>query len=129
MFRSALAVLLLLLTVNLFVLAQDPGGAEVWDKSICLPKGGWNCQEQGIRLCNWNRPECGGSCVVCRGALDVPPKMCFMDETEKCTPTTEYICAYSYSKNATCVMQNGVCTCDAGIVTGSDGPCNFRSCN
>jgi len=79
MFRTALGSVLLLVVVNVVATSAPP-----YDNSICMAHGDWTCLEQGTRICNWNRPTCGGSCYVCFGNDTIPPKMCFMNEGGQC---------------------------------------------
>lgn len=122
MYRTFVGSCLLLLAVNVVAISAP------WPNSICLPVGEWTCQEQGIRLCNWNRPVCeGGSCYICRGQDTLEPRMCFMNEGGECTPVKEYICGYSF-RETKCILDGTNCYCNGNLVT--KGPkCEFASCN
>jgi len=125
MFRTALGSVLLLVVVNVVATSAPP-----YDNSICMAHGDWTCLEQGTRICNWNRPTCGGSCYVCFGNDTIPPKMCFMNEGGQCQPVDDYVCSTYSFQDATCVKKaDGSCRCDKNLITKDDPACKFSSCN
>ncbi len=123
MIRTKIAVSALVLAAASIALA-DP-----IPKATCLPKGTWQCIEQGTRVCNWNKTTCEGQCTVCVGNTTVPEHMCFMHETDECPPAAPYVCGVRFD-NASCVKVDGNCICKTAIIPPmSDGECTFSSCN
>ena len=122
MSRTKVAVTLLLLGANAIAFGAP------WPNSKCLPKGTWQCIEQGARICNTQRTNCSGDCYVCIGNTTVPAKMCFVQEGSECEPLAPYICGAKLP-DGHCVKSGTDCFCETAVNQATIGQCEFTSCN